>query len=200
MAVLGSVAADRLGVTIDHRDVNIFIDGLPFQVIGILDDMQRNTAMLGGVIIPYTTAHTLWGAPSLDTWMTLDTRIGAAAVVGEQAPYALRPEKLDSYQISTPPDPRQLQESVGGDLTTLFLALAGITLLIGAFGITNLTTVSVMERIPEIGLRRALGATPRHIGVQFVGESSLLGLIGGLIGAPWGSKSSRVLIGLFLRF
>ena len=58
--------------------------------------------------------------------------------------------------------------------------------VVGAFGITNLTTVSVMERIPEIGLRRALGATPRHIGAQFVGESSILGLIGGLIGAPIG--------------
>ena len=186
VAVLGSVAADRLGVTMSHPDANVFIDGVAFRVVGIFDDISHNTSMLGGVIVPPTTALALWGEPKQTPWMTIDTRIGAAAVVGEQAPYALRPERMDAYTVSTPPDPRQLQETVGGDLTTLFLALAGITLLVGAFGITNLTTVSVMERIPEIGLRRALGATPRHIGAQFVGESSILGLIGGLIGAPIG--------------
>ncbi|HMS38109.1 MAG TPA: ABC transporter permease, partial [Arachnia sp.] len=184
VAVLGSVAADRLGVTMSHPDVNVFIDGVSFRVIGIFDDISRNTSMLGGVIVPHTTALALWGEPKQTPWMTVDTRIGAAAVVGEQVPYALRPERMDAYTVVTPSVSRQLQETVGGDLTALFLALAGITLLVGAFGITNLTTVSVMERIPEIGLRRALGATPRLIGAQFVGESSVLGLIGGLIGAP----------------
>lgn len=187
VAVVGGVAADRLGISLEHPDVHVFIDGVPFRVIGVVGDMKRNTAMLGGIIVPSSTALEIWGVPgNPDTWMTLDTRIGAARTVADQMPYALRPEKLDAYKLSTPPDPRELQESVGSDLTTLFLALAGITLLVGAFGITNLTTVSVMERIPEIGLRRALGATPRHIGVQFVGESSLLGLLGGLIGAPLG--------------
>lgn len=186
VAVVGQVAAARLGINEHQPGGHIFLNGEPFQVIGIVDDMQRNTAMLGGVLIPATTALALWGPPATQPWMTLDTRVGAAGVVAEQAPYALRPEKLDAYTFSTPPDPRQLQETVSGDLTTLFLALAGITLLVGAFGITNLTTVSVMERIPEIGLRRALGATPRHIAAQFVGESSFLGLLGGLIGAPAG--------------
>lgn len=118
--------------------------------------------------------------------MTLDVRVGAASVVGQQVPYALRPEAMDSLKVSTPPDPRQLQERVGGDLGALFLGLAGITLLVGAFGIANSTTVSVMERVPEVGLRRALGARPVHIAAQFVGESSVLGLIGGLIGTPVG--------------
>ncbi|MFT3887098.1 MAG: ABC transporter permease [Arachnia sp.] len=186
VAALGSVAADRLGVTMDHPEVNVFIDGVSFRVVGIFGDIQRNTEMLGGVVIPHTTALALWGDPKATPWMSVDTRIGAASTVGRQVPYALRPDKLDAFTVATPPDPRQLQETVGSDLTTLFLALAGITLLVGAFGITNLTTVSVMERIPEIGLRRALGATPRHIGAQFVGESSVLGLIGGLIGAPVG--------------
>lgn len=187
VAVVGQVAASRLGITEQQPGVHIFLNGQPFQVVGIISDMQRNTAMLGGVLIPTTTAQEIWGPPfNTQPWMTLDTRVGAARVVIQQAPYALRPEKLDGYTFSTPPDPKELQETVSSDLTTLFLALAGITLLVGAFGITNLTTVSVMERIPEIGLRRALGATPRHIAVQFVGESSFLGLLGGLIGAPVG--------------
>lgn len=187
VAVVGQVAASRLGITEQQPGVHIFLNGQPFQVVGIIADLQRNTEMLGGVLIPTTTAQEIWGPPfNTQPWMTLDTQVGAARVVIQQAPYALRPEKLDGYTFSTPPDPKELQETVSSDLTTLFLALAGITLLVGAFGITNLTTVSVMERIPEIGLRRALGATPRHIAVQFVGESSFLGLLGGLIGAPVG--------------
>lgn len=187
VAVLGVVAARRLGIDQLRPGLSVFIDGTQFLVTGILDDVERNTQMLGGVIVPDTTAQELWGGPAkAAAWMTIDTRIGAAAVVGSQVTYALRPEAPSTYQVTLPPDPRSLQRSVSGDLAGLFLALAGITLLVGAFGIANLTTVSVMERIPEIGLRRALGARSVHIGSQFVGESGFLGLIGGLIGAPVG--------------
>lgn len=187
VAVLGTVAAQQLGIRQMRPGLTIFIDGIPFLVLGILDDVQRNTQILGGVVIPDSTAKALWGPPTKDApWMTIDTRIGAASVVGSQVPYALRPEQVSSYTVNIPPDPRTLQSRVGGDLSGLFLALAGITLIVGAFGIANLTTVSVMERIPEIGLRRALGARPAHIGAQFVGESGVLGLIGGLLGTPLG--------------
>jgi putative ABC transport system permease protein len=186
-AVLGYVTAQRLGITHLQPGLTIFLDGTPFLVIGILDDVQRNTQLLGGVIIPTTTALALWGPPQkTPAWMTIDTRVGAAAVVGSEVSYALRPENLTSYEVDLPPDPRSLQNTVGSDLSGLFLALAGITLLVGAFGIANLTTVSVMERIPEIGLRRALGARSIHIGTQFVGESAALGFVGGLIGTPLG--------------
>jgi putative ABC transport system permease protein len=187
VAVIGYVTAQRLGITHLKPDLTIFLDGSPFLVIGILDDVQRNTQLLGGVIIPNTTALALWGPPQKSpAWMTIDTRIGAAAIVGAEVPYALRPENLTDFEVDLPPDPRSLQDTVGSDLSGLFLALAGITLLVGAFGIANLTTVSVMERIPEIGLRRALGARSIHIGTQFVGESAALGLVGGLIGTPLG--------------
>ncbi|WP_297747149.1 ABC transporter permease [uncultured Tessaracoccus sp.] len=187
VAVVGSVAARQLGINGAQEDVHVFIEGQPFAVIGIVADVKRNTTMMASVMIPTTTAQQLWGPPMQDPgWMTLDVRVGAASVVGQQVPYALRPEAMDSLKVSTPPDPRQLQERVGGDLGALFLGLAGITLLVGAFGIANSTTVSVMERVPEVGLRRALGARPVHIAAQFVGESSVLGLIGGLIGTPVG--------------
>ncbi|MBO9520480.1 MAG: ABC transporter permease [Nocardioidaceae bacterium] len=187
VALLGSVAAQRLGIGRLQPGLSIFIGGTPFLVQGIVDDMKRNTQMLGGVLVPDTTAAELWGPPaSSPAWMTVDTRIGAAGVVGSQAPLALRPDNVNAYQVNLPPDPRSLQNSVGGDLSGLFLALGAITLVVGAFGIANLTTVSVMERVPEIGLRRALGARAIHVGLQFVGESGTLGLIGGLIGTPVG--------------
>ena len=68
-------------------------------------------------------------------------------------------------------------------LNSVFLALAGIALFIGAVGIANTTLVAVLERSGEIGLRRALGARPRHIAIQFLAESTALGLFGGLVGA-----------------
>jgi ABC-type antimicrobial peptide transport system permease subunit len=65
--------------------------------------------------------------------------------------------------------------------------LGGVSLLVGAIGIANVTLVSVIERTGEIGLRRALGATRRHIAVQFLLESATMGLVGGVIGACVGT-------------
>ena len=79
-----------------------------------------------------------------------------------------------------------MQHNVSTSLNTLFLILAGVALVVGAVGIANTTLVAVLERAGEIGLRRALGARPRHIGIQFLTESTALGLFGGLIGASLG--------------
>jgi ABC-type antimicrobial peptide transport system permease subunit len=75
---------------------------------------------------------------------------------------------------------------VRSDLDVLFLLLSGVSLLVGAIGIANVTLVSVMERTGEIGLRRALGATRRHIAAQFLLESAALGVVGGILGASVG--------------
>jgi putative ABC transport system permease protein len=118
--------------------------------------------------------------------MLIHTRLGAAKVVAEQVPVAIRPDNPTLLKGAAAPSVGQLQHNVSSSLNALFLTLAGITLIVGAIGIANITLVAVLERAGEIGLRRALGARPRHIGIQFLAESTALGLFGGLIGASLG--------------
>ena len=79
-----------------------------------------------------------------------------------------------------------MRDDVQSDLDVMFLLLGGLSLVVGAIGIANITLVSGMERTHEIGLRRAIGATRRHIAAQFLFESGSMGVIGGIIGASIG--------------
>jgi macrolide transport system ATP-binding/permease protein len=89
-------------------------------------------------------------------------------------------------RVEVPAEPRRVRDAVQSDLNVLFLLLGGLTLIVGAIGIGNITLVSVIERTGEIGLRRAVGATRRHIATQFLLESSTMGIVGGIIGAGLG--------------
>ncbi len=106
--------------------------------------------------------------------------------MARQIAAAERPADPSRLVVTSPPNPQNLQSEVSGDLAGLFLILALISLLIGAVGIANTTLVAVLERTEEIGLRRAVGARPRHIAAQFLAESTALGTLGGLIGTCLG--------------
>jgi putative ABC transport system permease protein len=188
VAVLGSAAAARLEVTNLAVQPAVLIDGVPFTVVGILDDVQRQPDALFQVLVPRRTAELLWGPPDPGdrARMLVDTEVGAATVVADQAPLALRPDAPDLFRVIAPPDPRSLRERVATDLGVLFLLLAAVSLVIGAVGITNTTMIAVLERVAEIGLRRALGARPRHVGAQFLTESAAVGTLGGLVGTSLG--------------
>jgi putative ABC transport system permease protein len=185
VAVLGKSAAAQLGIVSLVNQPAIFIGDQPFTVIGILSGDPRLPQLNIGVTIPESTALKLWGAPpSYDpAQMLIHTRLGAAQVVAEQAAVALRPDDPKLLTATAPVNAAQLKKSVTASLNAVFLALAGVALIIGAVGIANTTLVAVLERSGEIGLRRALGARPRHIAIQFLAESTALGLFGGLVGA-----------------
>lgn len=185
VAVLGPGAAARLNVTRVDQQPAIFVGDTTLVVIGILEDVAREPALLESVIIPDGTARGLFGTQA-PAEVHIRTELGAAQLIGEQAAIALNPNDPELLRVSVPPEPQALKSGVSEDLNSMFLVLGGIALLVGAIGIANVTLVSVMERVGEIGLRRSVGAARRHIAAQFLAESAAMGFVGGIIGASLG--------------
>ena len=185
VVVLGARAAQRLGVGRVDSQPSLFIDERPYTIVGIIDDVARRGDLLDAVILPMGTARADFAVSSPDE-LHLRIAVGAGPVVAEQLPIALAPNDPQTMAVSVPVTASATQANVQADIDTIFLALAGVALLIGAVGIANVTLLSVRERIGEIGLRRALGARKKDIGAQFIMESATIGLLGGIIGATLG--------------
>ena len=185
VAVLGPAAAQRLSITRVDQQPAIFLGERVYVVIGILSSVHRQPDLLNAIVIPEGSARADFGLASPAS-VQIDTQIGATRLIADQAPIALHPADPARLRVATAPPPLRAQEAVSNDLNALFLMLGGVSLLVGALGIANVTLVSVMERTGEIGLRRALGARPVHIATQFLAESAALGLLGGVVGASVG--------------
>ncbi len=185
VAVLGPNAARRLGIGDLAQLPAIAIGDHIYLVIGVLRGVARQPELLGSVIIPEGTARHDFGLIGPGS-VIVETKIGAAALIAEQTPWALRPDDPSLLKLEVPPEPKRVRDAVQSDLNVMFLLLGGLSLIVGAIGIANITLVSVIERTGEIGLRRSIGATRGHIAAQFLFESTLLGIIGGILGAGFG--------------
>jgi macrolide transport system ATP-binding/permease protein len=186
VAVLGRTAAERLGIAQVAQLPAVRVGDELFLVIGVVDDVARQFDLLGAVMIPEGTAREVYGLTAPET-VVIETQLGATTLIASQAPIALRPDNPEGLRVAYPAEPRRVRDAVQSDLDVLFLLLGGVALVVGAIGIANVTLVSVLERSGEIGLRRALGATRRHIANQFLLESGAMGLLGGVIGASLGT-------------
>ena len=196
VAVIDATTAATLGISATRLASHpaVFAGDIAYTVTGIYRTAQRiiNSEPGGAMLIPETTALADYGNPPPgigsqdEAQLVIATRIGAARQVARQIAAAELPADPRRLVVTAPTGPQTLQSQVSGDLAGLFLILAMISLLIGAVGIANTTLVAVLERTEEIGLRRALGARPRHIAAQFLAESTTLGTLGGLTGTCTG--------------
>jgi putative ABC transport system permease protein len=180
--VLGYQAALTLGVVDVRPRVSVFLGGRWFTVIGVLTRTPLSPEIDRSALIGFPVAQAELGFDGHPT--TIYVRTDPNQVVATQAVLARTadPANPDQVRVSRPSDAVAAQADAKSAYTGLFLALGGIALFVGGVGVANVMVIGVLERRTEIGLRRALGATRRHVGVQFLVEAVLLTMIGGLAG------------------
>ena len=185
--VLGSVAAERLGVTDLEGSPRVHIAGEWFAVIGILDALPLHPDIDRAVLIGEGIAETLLGVEVVPTDIYLRVDPDHVADVGAVLARTVNPADPNEVAVSRPSDALEARAQVDRGLQQLLMGLGGVALLVAGLGIANVMIVAVLERRTEIGIRRALGATKGHIAAQFVAESASLACLGGLLGAALGA-------------
>ena len=195
--------ADTLFFGENPMDQTLQVSGYEYTVIGILTEDETVDLMSqiagsgdsGKLIVPYTAAMRLSGTAhvnSLELYVS-DTQYTEQAIENvERVLDAAFNYKDDAYRVINMQSLLDMMNTVQGMMTSMLAGIASIALLVGGIGIMNMMLVSVTERTTEIGLRKALGAQPGQIQMQFLIESIMLSLLGGFFGLILGVGISFV--------
>jgi putative ABC transport system permease protein len=194
--VLGSKVAEDLGFTGSPVGKQVRIKGLAFQVIGVM--AERGTAFFQDqddlVMIPVTTAQKI--LVGIDYVNVARLKVDAADNVDEvvrsvadtlRRRHNIKDPSKDDFSIRSANQAVELLDNVTGAINAFLIIVTAVSLLVGGVNIMNIMYVAVRERTREIGLRKALGAKPRRILVQFLAESAFISLIGGAVGLLLGA-------------
>lgn len=204
VVLLGTKVAEKLyGRSVGLVGETIRVEGRPFRVIGILE--SKGASGLSNeddrIIVPMTTAQTrLIRRATRDRVDMIIVQANDAELVPQAAVEVTQILQnrhrteigADDFTVLTQQDFLTTAQTITNVLTIFLSGIAAISLLVGGIGIMNIMLVSVTERTREIGLRKALGARKIDILVQFLTESSLLSMFGGLIGIGLGIAISYV--------
>jgi putative ABC transport system permease protein len=203
VAVLGKTVADSLFPGTDPVGQEVQIRNVPFDVVGVLAPKGQTASGSDSddvVLIPHTTAKaTLSGRSFLPQILASTASEGDVAAAQEEIKVLMResrrlgPGDADDFTVRNQNDLAQAAEGSTKVMTLLLAAIASISLLVGGIGIMNIMLVSVTERTREIGIRLAIGARGSDVLTQFLVESIVMGVLGGLIGLILGYVGSKVL-------
>ena len=179
----------------------LYLDGMRFTVVGVLaaDADSSVSSMFSGsnaVIVPYTTALKMNGETLVSSLTLYIDDANAAEIVDSELETcldAIFDYEDDTYSITTMESIADTMESMLSMMSALLGGIASIALLVGGIGIMNMMLTSVTERTVEIGLKKAIGARPGQIQAQFLIESFLLSMVGGLAGVVLGIALSAIL-------
>lgn len=185
--VLGSEAATRLGIRSLDGGPMVWLGDRWFKVIGILDPVPLAADVDRAALIGYPIAEDLFGIDEAPSTVRVRTDPDFVEEVRGVLAATANPEEPSEVAVTRPSDALAARAAADEALTALLLGLGAVALLVGGIGIANVLVISVLERRTEIGIRRALGATRRHIRVQFLVEAVLLAAAGGLGGVVLGS-------------
>jgi len=201
VCVLGKTVADNLFGDVDPVGKIIRIRNIPFTVRGVLT--AKGQSVMGNdqddtVIAPYTTVfQRLLG----HRWRVLSI---LASAHSRDAIHIVQQDIMDLLQarhrgttseefvVSSQTDLADTANSISNTMTILLASIAGISLLVGGIGIMNIMLVSVTERIKEIGIRMAVGASKRDVLLQFIIEAVAISFMGGLLGIALGFAAARI--------
>ncbi|HKS49878.1 MAG TPA: ABC transporter permease [Amycolatopsis sp.] len=191
-AVLGSVAARRLGIDEIDPGLRIRLGGQWFYVSGILRPADLAPEVDNAVLVGYPAAEKWLGFNGRPSTIYVRSDTERVNDVYALLAYAANPRSPSEVSVSRPSATLVARAAADSAFNGLFLGLGAVALLVGGVGVANTMVISVLERRPEIGLRRALGATKGHIRTQFLGEAVLLSMLGGVVGVVTGVAATAV--------
>ena len=183
----------------------LYLGGFEYTVVGTINEDEDSSLfsqiLLGGntdgtVYVPYTSAKKMAGTSTVDTvevYVTDPDDTDAAVEEMEAVLDAIFNYKEDTYTIINMESMTEAMNLMTSMMMSLLVGIASIALVVGGIGIMNMMLVTVTERTTEIGLRKALGAEPGQIQMQFLIEAIILSLLGGVIGVLVGVTISYVI-------
>jgi putative ABC transport system permease protein len=192
VAVLGAAAAQRLGIDRLYPGERIWLGGQWFYLAGILAPALLAPEIDNSVLVGFPAAKRYLGFDGHPTTIYVRSATSQVAAVQSVLAATANPEAPNEVNVSQPSAALSARAAAQSALNGLFLGLGAISLLVGAIGVGNIMLIGVLERRSEIGLRRSLGATKRHIRTQFLSEAILLALLGGAVGVAAGALATAL--------